>query len=120
MPNPLTGDFDVVLQVSGGTVNRLLASMHQNAFANAKLPSFPHSVRIRIGDEHTVDGVRGRLDAQIGVPRVDLPHGATDRFILNVGIRAWYRPDPGTTPLPAFLHGIVRAEYRVEDIDPAC
>ena len=26
MPNPLTGDFDAVLQISGGTLNRLMAS----------------------------------------------------------------------------------------------
>ena len=54
------------------------------------------------------------------MPRVELIHGATDRFILEVGVRAWYRADPGTTPLPAFIHGTVRAEYRVQDIDPSC
>ena len=51
MSNPLTGDFDAILQVSGSTVNRLLASMHQNAFTNRNLPSFPHTVQIRIGDD---------------------------------------------------------------------
>ncbi len=58
--------------------------------------------------------------AQVSVPRVELIHGATDRFILEVGVRAWYRPDPGTEPLPAFINGTVRAEYRVQDIDPSC
>jgi hypothetical protein len=120
MANPLTGDFEAVLQVSGGTINRLLATLHQNAFANANLPSFPHSVRMRIGDDHAIDGVRGRVDCQISVPRVELIHGATDRFMLEVGVRAWYRPDPGTGPLPAFIHGAVRAMYHFQDIDPAC
>ena len=69
MPNPLTGDFDAVLQISGGTLNRLMASMHQNAFENPKLPSFPHSVRMRIGDDHAYEGVRGLVHAQVSVPR---------------------------------------------------
>lgn len=120
MPNPLTGDFEAVLQVSGGTINRLLAAMHQNAFEKPDLPSFPHSVRMRIGDDKAFEGVRGLVHAQISVPRVELIHGATDRFTLEVGVRAWYRPDPGTEPLPAFIHGIVRAEYRMDDIDPSC
>jgi hypothetical protein len=120
MSNPLTGDFEAVLQVSGGTINRLLASMHQNAFEKPKFPSFPHSVRMRIGDDHAFEGVRGLAHAQVSVPRVELIHGATDRFILEVGVRAWYRPDPGTEPMAAFINGTVRAEYRVQDIDRAC
>ncbi len=32
MANALTGDFEGVLQVSGGTINRLLATLHQNNF----------------------------------------------------------------------------------------
>ncbi|NJM92275.1 MAG: hypothetical protein HC861_06270 [Rhodospirillaceae bacterium] len=120
MPNPLTGDFDAVLQISGGTLNRLMASMHQNAFENPKLPSFPHSVRMRIGDDHAYEGVRGLAHAQVSVPTIELVHGATDRFILQVSVRAWYRPDPGTEPLPAYINGIVRAEYRLHDIDPSC
>ena len=120
MANPLTGDFDAVLQISGSTINRLLASMHQNAFENPKLPSFPHSVRMRIGDDHAYEGVRGIAHAQIAVPRIELIHGATDRFILEVSVRAWYRPDPGTEPLPTYINGTVRAEYRLHDIDSSC
>jgi|GEM_PF-6020034 len=39
MPNPLTGDFEAALQVSGGTINRLMATLHQNGGANPKLPA---------------------------------------------------------------------------------
>lgn len=120
MPNSLTGDFEAVLQVSGGTINRLLASMHQNAFENPKLPSFPHSVRMRIGDDHAYEGVRGLAHAQVAVPRIELIHGASDRFRLEVAVRVWYRPDAGTEPLPAYINGTVRAEYRLHDIDPSC
>jgi hypothetical protein len=120
MANPLTGDFEAVLQVSGSTINRLLASLHQNSFANPKLPSFPHTVQIRIGSDHAIDGVRGLVRAQAGVPRVELIHGVTDRFRLEVGVRAWFTPDYDSAPFPAFVHGTVHAEYRLEDIDPHC
>jgi hypothetical protein len=120
MPNPLTGDFEAVLQVSGSTVNRLLASMHQNAFTDTERPSFPHSVRMRLGDDHAFEGVRGVVHAQVSVPRVTLLHGVTDRIQLEVGVRAWYRPDPGTTPMATFIHGTVHAEYRLRDIPASC
>ena len=120
MANALTGDFEAVLQVSGATVNRLLASMHQNAGANAETPSFPHSMRMRIGDPEPVDGIKGSASAQISVPHVDLIHGVTDRFWLEVSIRARYTPDAGTVPLPEFIHGTVRAQYRIDMIDRRC
>ncbi len=120
MANPLTGEFDAVLQVSGGTINRLLASMHQNQVVDPDRPSFPHSAALRIGDDRAAEGVRGTIWAQMAVPRVELIHGATDRFELEVGIRARYRPDPETQPLPEFINGTVRAVYRLATVDPHC
>jgi len=120
MSNPLTGDFEAVLQVSGGTINRLLATIHQNSLVAPNLPSFPHVAQIRIGDGHAVDGVRGAARVQIAVPRVTLIHGVTDRFDLQVSVRAWFIPDSGTNPLPAFIHGTVSARYHFEGIDPKC
>jgi hypothetical protein len=118
--NPLTGDFEAVLQVSGGTINRLLASMHQNADSDPNTPSLPHSTSIRVGDPIPLDGLRGSAWAQVGVPRIELIHGSLDRFRLQVGIRVRYRPDPGTDHLPEFIHGTVRAEYTLDDVDPQC
>jgi hypothetical protein len=120
MANSLTGDFDAVLQLSGSTINRLLASMHQNAGLHTTLPTFPHSVVMRIGDPAPIDGVRGTAWAQVCVPRIELIHGSDDRFTLEVGIRVRYKPDPGTTPLPEFIHGTLRAQYRIDNIDPTC
>lgn len=120
MANALTGDFDAVLQISNGTVNRLLASMHQNAFSNPELPSFPHTVALRIGDDRAVEGVRGSVRAQVGSPRISFLNGVTDRFRLEVAVRARYRADPGSTPLAEFIHGTITAEYRIADIDPNC
>ena len=62
----------------------------------------------------------GYVQAQVSVPRVELIHGVTDRFLLDVSVRAWYRPDIGTTRLPSFIHGRVSAEYHIQDIDPTC
>ena len=56
----------------------------------------------------------------MGCPRIGLIHGATDRFVIVVDVRARYWPDPGTTALPEFIHGTVRAESRIRDIDPSC
>jgi hypothetical protein len=120
MSNPLTGDFDAVLQVSGGTIDRLMATLHHNAFTNPRLPSFPHSLQIRIGDDHAIDGVRGTAQLQIGVPRIDMINGSTRRFGLEVGVRAWFRPDYSTAPFPAFINGTVYAQYELADIDPHC
>jgi hypothetical protein len=120
MSNALTGDFEAVLQVSGGTINRLLASMHQNDRQNPNTPSFPHSVQLRIGDEHLIAGVQGLVKAQVASPLVELIDGVTDRFWLQVAVRARYYPDPGSNPLPAFINGTVRAQYHIEDIDPQC
>jgi hypothetical protein len=120
MSNGLTGDFEAVLQVSGGTVNRLMASMHQNGFTNPNTPSFPHIIHLRIGDDHAIDNVRGLVKAQVASPIVELIDGVTDRFWLRVGVRARYVPDGGSNPLPAFINGTVRAQYRIEEIDPNC
>jgi hypothetical protein len=120
MANFLTGDFEAVLEISIETINRLLASLHQNGFTRRTLPSFPHSVVQRIGDTHTLDGVRGSMQAQTGAPTIELIEGSTDRFWLDVDVRAWFRPDPGTEHLPAFINGQIRARYRIQDIDPRC
>ncbi|MDB5579443.1 MAG: hypothetical protein JWR80_4619 [Bradyrhizobium sp.] len=120
MTNPITGDYDAVLQVSGQTLNRLVASLHQNAWAKPKLPSFPHSITLRIGDGPSIEGVRGWIDAQTSTPRVELIHGVSDRFNFQVDIRARFTADPSSTPIPEFIHGTVFAQYQIHDIDPRC
>jgi hypothetical protein len=120
MANLLTGDYGAVLQVSEATINRLLASMHQNAWEVISTPSFPHSVGLRLGDDGPIDGVRGTAWAQVGVPRMHLIDGSTDSFNIEVGLRIRYRPDDGTTPLPTYSVGTLRATYRITDISPTC
>ncbi len=50
MPNALTGDFDAVLLIRVARINALLATLHQNGADEDASPTFPHSVRLRIGD----------------------------------------------------------------------
>ena len=61
MASPLTGDHDAVLQLSVGTLNRLMASMHQNEVTpDPVLPCLPHSAFVRMGDDPAkrIDGVQ--------------------------------------------------------------
>lgn len=66
---------------------------------------------------NALDGVRGTVRAQLAVPRLELINAAR-RFIIEVPIRARYTPDVGTTALPEFIHGTVRAEYSVRELPP--
>jgi hypothetical protein len=51
MPNNLTGDYDVVVQVSLQQINGLLATLHQNGASKDVSPSFLHSMeKLSIGD----------------------------------------------------------------------
>ena len=120
MRNALTGDFDAVLELSGDTINRLLASAHQNALAATGKPNLPHVAYFRLGNDTQVPGAAGSVAVQIGVPRVELIHGATDRFRLHTDLRIRYHADPGSTPLADIIHGTVHADYLIDDIDPSC
>ena len=120
MANELTGDFEAVLQVSGSAINRLMATLHQNAGNLEGLPGHPHVMSLHLVGDDSVDGVLGWVHAQLGVPRVELLDGATDRFDLIVNVRARFDADPGSAYLPQAIHGTVSASYKIEPIDPRC
>ena len=115
MPNSLTGDFEAILQVSGSTIDRLLATMHQNIGTPKNLPVFPHLDFIQLGDDSIAGGVHGLARIQSSPPRVQLLHGAHDRFVIRVWIRAHFTPDSGSAPFPEFIHGEISAEYRIRE-----
>ncbi len=119
MANPLTGQHDAVLQVSAGTINRLLATMHQNeGIPNVVSPTVPHSAFVRIGDTPAtrVAGVQGSARVQAGVPQVELLHLAQDRVAVHIWLRARFIPSSGSAPFPKFVHGVLRAEYGLKEI----
>lgn len=118
MANTLTGDFDAVMEVSARTLNRVLASVHQNAVANPQASHFPHVSYFRL-DDPTL-GIAGSVAAQIGVPQVELVHGSSDRVRLLVNVHARFRADPGSNPLADVIHGLVRAEYEFGPLDSRC
>ena len=43
---------------------------------------------MRVGDPHPIDGMRGTMQMQVGVPRIELVHGVSDKFWLEVAVRA--------------------------------
>lgn len=49
MANPLTGDFDAVVQVAVRQINGLLATLHQNGARTTTALKLLHSVRARVG-----------------------------------------------------------------------
>lgn len=122
MPNPLTGDFDAVAQLSIVIVNRLLATMHQNANQEQGLPSLPHKAVIRVGDKllgGAIANVTGVAEVQIGAPSIELIGGSTDQFRLKCWVRVRYIPDPGSNPLRQFIHGHLHANFRYQFIPEA-
>lgn len=50
MTNPLTGDFDAVVQLAVRQINGLLATLHQNGASTDTALKLLHSVRARVGD----------------------------------------------------------------------
>src|SRR5215470_6249689 len=113
MANPLTGDFDAVVQVSVPTVNRLLASMHQNHGNDAGLPTLLHRAVVSIGDKPlggSLAGIKGSARVQIGVPTVALVANKPRSADVTCWIRARYHAAPeSVVPLPEFIHGRVSA-----------
>jgi hypothetical protein len=107
MPNALTGDFSAVLEVSGSTINRILASLHQSTGP----PHLPHEIFIRVGDTGAIDGAQGTVRAQVSVPAIELIPNAEDRVAFSFWLRVWYVSDPYRTALPEFIYGVVGAEY---------
>jgi len=107
--NFLTGDFDAVFQLSRGTVNRLLATTHQNRQGySKKMPLSPQKLVSRIGGYESVNvgegQVRGTAWVQISVPTIEIVPNSTEELIIECWIRARYRADPDTVPLPQFLY----------------
>ncbi len=119
MSNFLTGDFDAVFQLSRGTVNRLLATTHQNRQGySKKMPLSPQKLVSRIGGYESVTvgerQVRGTAWVQISVPTTEIVPNSTEELIIECWIRARYRADPDTVPLPQFIHGKVSVTFIVK------
>lgn len=57
MSNPMTGDYDVVLQVAAATVNNILASLHRRGASDTASAKLPHSFSAAIGQQPTFAGL---------------------------------------------------------------
>lgn len=63
------------------------------------------------------DDVRGRVEAQVSTVTVSVAPGSTSEVALHLDVRARYHPAPGTTDLPAPIHGEVRVGFEVRLAD---
>jgi len=114
MANSLTGEFDVVAEISLPAVNRALAAQHQSQVYlhsfRASLPSFD--------DLPSDPGVRGFVDLQVSTPGISLPvQPGNGSSRLSVHYKAMVRyTNTSTTPasLPEFVHGEIVATLNIQ------
>lgn len=59
------------------------------------------------------DVVRGMVKLQTSSPTITVSAGSSSEITVHANIRAQYYPDPGTTDLPAPIHGEVHAAFEV-------
>src|SRR5262249_13956957 len=50
MSNALTGDYDIVLEIAGDAVDRVLAYLHQQGASDAASPKLLHGLSARVGN----------------------------------------------------------------------
>jgi hypothetical protein len=81
MGNALTGDYDIVIEVGIGAVDRLLATLHQHGASEAAAPKFLHSLMARVGSSPKLaqfELAEVLLDEQFGSGTVDITKVSPD------------------------------------------
>ncbi len=71
--------------------------------------AFDHLLDVEI----TQVPVRGRVKVQLSSATVSVPTGSTSEVTVHAHVRAQHTPDPGTTDLPAPIHGEVQAVFEI-------
>ncbi len=66
--------------------------------------------------EYPPDVVRGMVKLQVSSVTVAVPDGSSSEVTVHARVRAHYYPDPGTTDMPAPVHGEVRAAFDVRKV----
>jgi hypothetical protein len=116
MANALTGDFDVVAEVSVSAVNRILAAQHQ---VTTPREIYLHSFQTNIPPGGSADdtGVRGIAEVQVSTPTITLPAtGSSSRVSIHFQVMARMRPYPESVDVPEFIHGEIRVTVDVAQI----
>jgi peroxiredoxin len=100
MPNPLTGAFDVAVEVAVPALNLALAAQHQEG-------RYLHSVALRVPPEGTEDGsgISAIADVQASAPAVTLPAGGIARVTAHYQLMIRVRPFASSAGVPEFIHG---------------
>ncbi|HSI65701.1 MAG TPA: hypothetical protein VLE43_21425, partial [Candidatus Saccharimonadia bacterium] len=108
MANPLTGDYEAVLQVSVRQLNGLLATMHQNRWEKeqtpgSKQPTFAHSGEFRIGTPAPfLDPAVLRFQSWLTTRRAELAEGEQGSLDAS-GLMAKFPPGAAEQLMEGFL-----------------
>jgi hypothetical protein len=125
-PRPELDDFsDWVVGIRRESRSRLTAA----DFRGQLIGAAPPGAAARIVDtlmafdeswvlENPPGVVRGRADVQLSTVTISVPEGSTSEVTIHAHIRAHYHPAPGTTALPAPIHGEVRATFDIRMVEP--
>lgn len=124
MSNYLTGDFDAVVEVRLGTINRILAALHQNGASKDVSPSFPHSFAMRVGDVLTftkLPAVAFQVSAAPsggGSKKVDWASASSQSLpgVAKVMQRTLDELKKRLVPRPATLRGTARVQVSAPTI----
>lgn len=60
--------------------------------------------------------VKGSARLQLSTIQISVPPGSTSEVTVQVGVRALYKPQPGTTVLPEPIHGDVHATFEIRRV----
>jgi peroxiredoxin len=78
MANPLTGDYEAVVQLAIRQINGLLGSLHQQGISETAKLKLLHRGAMRIGDLRIRDDFADFADWVIGFQQKDSPRGVRD------------------------------------------
>ena len=98
MPNPLTGDYQAVVQISVRQINGLLGSLHQRRMTKGASPSFAHGGTVRYGVTPAIfakDALRLGQWLTSAAGGAQSPLGPDGAERLPPGVRSFYETAVG-------------------------
>lgn len=111
MPNPLTGEFDVAVELSVDGIDLVLAAQHQEG-------RYLHSDRFRVPPADTDDGsgIRGIAAVQTSTPTITLPSDGDSRVSAHYQLMVHMKPFASSVEIAEFVHGELRVSVDAQRV----